>query len=111
MAISYRYTKEELEKKVKHTQEIRIVLRGKMPDVKPLLERISGVSTVDHVGSVNDEKEYRIFCHDETDVRSEIARQVMAAGFELLSLQANQNNLEDIFLQFIEEKEKDPAHV
>ena len=88
-------TPERLQARLTVSQRFRLRVRGEITDFIPI------VSAVPHVISVSsrtdDSLEFEIAPGE--DVRPQVARAVIQAGFDLLELHSSNLSLEDIFLQ------------
>jgi ABC-2 type transport system ATP-binding protein len=99
----------ELEKDIRHSEELLVKVRGNSVLGKHLFQDMTGVLDVRLNIEANDGREYRILCRQGQDVRSQVARKIVESGFELLSLKSAEVSLEEIFLQIVTQESGDPA--
>ena len=107
-------TPEDLEGRLKNSEEFLITLRGPWQKGDEFIRLVPGVLETSLVRDSGVEREYRIRSAQESSARSQIARFIIEAGFELLSLKSADWSLEDIFLKIVtretqEIPKKEPA--
>lgn len=87
------------------TQIVRVA--GSSDDVRGLIERIEGVSSVKPLGNMEeDSADFIVENNHGTDIRKPLFNALAGAGYPLLMLRPQTDTLEDIFLQLTEEEEK-----
>ncbi len=88
-------TPERLQARLTGAQRVSLRVRGEISDVIPLVSAIPGVISV--FSRTDDSLEFEVTPGE--DVRPQVARTVVQAGFDLLELHPSNLSLEDIFLQ------------
>ena len=76
------------------------------PDLEPILGSIPGVESVEKSAEGPDTVTYLLRALPDDDLRPEIARRVVEAGFPLLELVSKRLSLEDIFLKLVLSEER-----
>lgn len=99
-------TPEELEQSVRSSDELDVTVRGDLEKSDGFLEHVSGVQKVTLVRETGKEREYLVLCDRGKDLRSEIARAVLDAGLELLSLRHAEKGLEEVFLKIVRREDE-----
>lgn len=100
---------EALEGKLRDFEEYVVTVRGiKSPD-DHFLSGMPDVLDVQLESVRRDECDFRIRIKKDSPVRSQIARRVLEAGFELLELKSADWSLEDIFLRIVTREESPTA--
>ena len=98
-------TPERLQASLTGAQRVAVRVQGDGDGLEKLISEISGIGRVStlHEGSVEVESA------PGKDIRPEIARNVIKAGFDLLELRSIDLSLEDIFIQLTREEPETPS--
>jgi ABC-2 type transport system ATP-binding protein len=98
-------TPERLQASLTGAQRVAVRVQGDGDGLEKLISEISGIGRVStlHEGSVEVESV------PGKDIRPEIARNVIKAGFDLLELRSIDLSLEDIFIQLTREEPETPS--
>ena len=98
-------TPERLQASLTGAQRVAVRVQGDGDGLEKLISGISGIGRVStlHEGSVEVESA------PGKDIRPEIARNVIKAGFDLLELRSIDLSLEDIFIQLTREEPETPS--
>jgi len=99
-------TAEDLEGRLKGAQEFTAVIRGSWPHGDDFIRLVPGVLEVKLERENGDEREYLITSERGNEIQSQVARKILDAGFELLTLKPTEWNLEDIFLKIVTRDEE-----
>jgi ABC-2 type transport system ATP-binding protein len=94
-------TPENLSRQLGHGSRLKLEIKGPVPEVTTALKSISGVKEVVSQG----EAHFLVTAAGDLELRPEIARQVVARGWDLLELQAQEFTLEEVFLNLVTEEE------
>ncbi len=86
---------EQLQARLMGAQRIAVQIRG---DIGDLCERVSQVPGVTHITPKEDDR-FEFETHPAQDVRPDVARLIVNAGYDLLEYRPVSMSLEDIFLQ------------
>ncbi len=97
-------TPEHLQARLTGSQKVNLKVRGNIDDVVPVVQSIPGVSSV----AVNLEDTLIFETIPNHDVRPDVARAVVNAGFDLLEIHPESMSLEDIFLQLTRDEPPTP---
>ena len=100
---------EALEGKLRDFEEYIVTVRGTGRPDDGFLSGMPDVLDVQLEGVRYNECDFRIRIRKESPVRSQIARKVLEAGFELLELKSADWSLEDIFLKIVTREESPMA--
>lgn len=88
-------TPERLQASLMGSRRVSIQVRGDAQDVIPVIQAVPGIGTVTSISP--DTLEFDL--NTDHDVRPDVARAVVQAGFDLLAFKPSTISLEDIFLQ------------
>jgi ABC-2 type transport system ATP-binding protein len=94
-------TPEILQSRLSGAQRVMVKVRGESDDVASLVASTPGVTLV--LPGQNGELEFETALGE--DVRSQVAKTIISAGFDLLEYHTISLSLEEIFLQLIREEE------
>ncbi|MFZ2088109.1 MAG: ATP-binding cassette domain-containing protein [Desulfobaccales bacterium] len=94
-------TPENLSRQLGHGTRLRVAVRGPVAEITAALTSLAGVKDV--VSQA--EARFLVEAGDDQDLRPEIARLVVARGWDLLELQAQEFTLEEVFLNLVTEEE------
>jgi len=94
-------TPENLSRQLGHGSRLKIEIKGPIPEITAALKGISGVKEVVSQG----EARFLVETTSDLELRPEIARQVVARGWDLLELQVQEFTLEEVFLNLVTEEE------
>jgi ABC-2 type transport system ATP-binding protein len=94
-------TPENLSRQLGHGSRLKIEIKGPIPEITATLKGISGVKEVVSQG----EARFLVETTSDLELRPEIARQVVARGWDLLELQVQEFTLEEVFLNLVTEEE------
>ena len=94
-------TPNNLSRQLCHGSRQRIEVRGPAAEVMAALRGLAGVKDVIHQG----ETTFVVESGDDLELRPEIARLVVARGWDLLALQPQDFTLEEVFLNLVTEEE------
>jgi ABC-2 type transport system ATP-binding protein len=94
-------TPENLSRQLGRGSRLRLQVRGPAPEVIAALKGHSGVKEVVSQG----EAAFLVEAGDDHDLRPDLARLVVANGWDLLELQAQEFSLEEVFLNLVTEEE------
>ena len=84
-----------------HSSRLRLEVKGPAPEVTAALRSLPGVKEVVSQSETN----YLVESNDDLELRPELARLVVARGWDLLELQAQEFTLEEVFLNLVTEEE------
>jgi len=93
-------TPENLSRQLGHGSRLSLEVRGPAVDLYVALMGIPGIKDVIRQG----EEHYLVETREELDLRPEIARLVVARGWDLLELKAQEFTLEEVFLNLVTEE-------
>ncbi len=88
-------TPEKLQARLLGAERVMLRIRGEMDDLPALIEKVKGVQTVD----VRDEGVLEFQFAPGQDIRPEVAKAVIGAGYDLLEMRPMGMSLEEIFLE------------
>lgn len=94
-------TPENLSRQLGQGSRQRIEVRGPASEVMAALRGLAGVKDVVHQG----ETAFLVKAGEDQELRPEIARLVVARGWDLLTMQAQDFTLEEVFLNLVTEEE------
>ena len=94
-------TPENLSRQLGQGSRQRIEVRGPASEVMAALRGLAGVKDVVHQG----ENAFLVEAGEDQELRPEIARLVVARGWDLLTMQAQDFTLEEVFLNLVTEEE------
>jgi ABC-2 type transport system ATP-binding protein len=94
-------TPENLSRQLGRGSRLKLAVRGPGPEILAALRGLSGVKEVVSQG----EEGYLVEAGDDHDLRPDLARLVVARGWDLLELQAQEFTLEEVFLNLVTEEE------
>jgi ABC-2 type transport system ATP-binding protein len=94
-------TPENLSRQLGHSSRLKIEIKGPIPEITATLKGIPGVKEVVSQG----EARFLVETPSDLELRPEIARQVVARGWDLLELQVQEFTLEEVFLNLVTEEE------
>ena len=94
-------TPENLSRQLGQGSRQRIEVRGPASEVMAALRGLAGVKDVVHQG----ENAFLVKAGEDQELRPEIARLVVARGWDLLTMQAQDFTLEEVFLNLVTEEE------
>ena len=94
-------TPENLSRQLGRGSRQRIEVRGPASEVMAALRGLAGVKDVVHQG----ENAFLVKAGEDQELRPEIARLVVARGWDLLTMQAQDFTLEEVFLNLVTEEE------
>jgi ABC-2 type transport system ATP-binding protein len=94
-------TPENLSRQLGRGSRLRLQVRGPAPEIIAALKGHSGVKEVVSQG----EAAFLVEAGDDHDLRPDLARLVVAKGWDLLELQAQEFSLEEVFLNLVTEEE------
>jgi ABC-2 type transport system ATP-binding protein len=94
-------TPENLSRQLGHGSRQKIEVRGPAAEVMAALKGLAGVKEVIQQG----ETTFVVESGDDLELRPEIARLVVARGWDLLAMQAQDFTLEEVFLNLVTEEE------
>jgi len=92
---------ENLSRQLGHGSRISLVIKGPPQEIVPVLKALAGVRDV----SVTGEDRYLVQGQNGQDLRPELARLVVAHGWQLLELKAQEFTLEEVFLNLVTDEE------
>jgi ABC-2 type transport system ATP-binding protein len=98
-------TPERLQAGLTGVQRVAVRVQGDGDGLEKLISKISGIGNVVTIQEGSVEVEYA----PGKDIRPEIARNVIKAGFDLLELKSIDLSLEDIFIQLTREEPEPPS--
>jgi ABC-2 type transport system ATP-binding protein len=94
-------TPENLSRQLGQGSRLKLAVRGPEPEIRAALQALPGVREVLSQG----EERYLVESGDDLERRPDIARLVVARGWDLLELQAQEFTLEEVFLNLVTEEE------
>ena len=94
-------TPENLSRQLGHGSRLKLEVKGPVPEVTAALKGITGVKEVVSQG----EARFLVETGNDLELRPEIARLVVARGWDLLELQSQEFTLEEVFLNLVTEEE------
>jgi ABC-2 type transport system ATP-binding protein len=94
-------TPENLSRQLGHGSRLKLEVRGPVPEVTTALKGLGGVKEVVSQG----EARFLVEAVGDQELRPEIARLVVARGWDLLELQLQEFTLEEVFLDLVTEEE------
>lgn len=97
-------TPQRLQGRLTGTQRVILQIGGDTDGIEPLLKKIAGVTRV----SIESDGGFELETAPGQDARPEIARAVVAGGYDLLEMTPVGLSLEDIFLELTREEPKPP---
>jgi ABC-2 type transport system ATP-binding protein len=92
---------ENLSRQLGHGSRLRLAVQGPVPEVTAALQGLNGVKAVVSQG----EARFLVATAGDRELRPEIARLVVARGWDLLELQTQEFTLEEVFLNLVTEEE------
>ena len=98
-------TPERLQNRLAGAQRVALKVRGDGEGLDEVLGKVSGVIRT----SLMQDGSFEVECPPGEDIRPEIARRVIKAGFDLLELSSVGSSLEDIFMQLTREEPEPPS--
>ena len=98
-------TPEHLQTRLTGAQRVILRVRGAIDDAAATVEAVPGVSTV----NIQNDNTLEFETAANMDVRPEVARAVVKAGFDLLELHPENLSLEEIFLQLTRDEPPAPS--
>jgi len=101
----------ELRAQLQRTRVVRVEAEGPEPQLREVLERLSGVETVrrPEVRSRRPEDDGAVALLVEytgDDIRKQVSRAILENGWELLEVRSLEPTLEDMYLQLIRDEEQ-----
>ena len=97
-------TPESLSKQIKGEARIHATIVGSNKDVQNIIEHMSGVQKVVCLGSKDGTSyEYEITPKADKDIRGDLFNEMSATSHQIIELKNTNMNLEDIFLQLVED--------
>ena len=97
-------TPENLAERLKGSEQMEVEIGGPVSQVLPALRALKGVASASHQSSHGKEI-YTIQANEGQDLRDEISKTVIGAGWSLLSMQTMGMSLEEIFLKLTTHEE------
>jgi ABC-2 type transport system ATP-binding protein len=97
-------TPDNLAERLKGSEQMEVEIGGPVSQVLPALRALKGVASASHQSSHGKEI-YTIQANEGQDLRDEISRTVIGAGWSLLSMQTMGMSLEEIFLKLTTHEE------
>ncbi len=94
-------TPENLSRQLGRGARLKLQVRGPAPEIIAALKGLSGVKDAVSQG----EERYLVESGNDQDLRPDAARLVVARGWDLLELQAQEFTLEEVFLNLVTEEE------
>jgi ABC-2 type transport system ATP-binding protein len=82
---------------------VLITAEGPAAEIKDRLERVSGVNKAELRETVDGRVSFEVHADKGKDVRAELARAIVEAGWRLFELKTSGLSLEDIFLKLTTE--------
>ena len=99
-------TPEELNKKLKTTDTLSLLLKGEKDKILEVLQSIKGVISSEYIKNIGDELEFSVHSDKGKDLRAEIIKVFSSiSDVVLLELSTVTMTLEDIFLKLINQEE------
>ena len=98
-------TPERLQNRLAGAQRVALKVRGDGEGLDEVLGKVSGVIRT----SLTQDGSIEVECPPGQDIRPEIARRVIKAGFDLLELSSVGSSLEDIFMQLTRDEPEPPS--
>jgi ABC-2 type transport system ATP-binding protein len=92
---------ENLSRQLGHGSRLKLAVQGPVPEITAALQGLNGVNAVVSQG----ESRFLVATAGERELRPEIARLVVARGWDLLELQTQEFTLEEVFLNLVTEEE------
>ena len=93
---------EKLVSTIKNDLPISVTIEGDVDQTVKVLKEVRNVVRVEVERRLGDGRaDYRVYTQGKDDVRSEISRAVVDAGFDLIELILPGASLEDVFLRVI----------
>jgi len=93
-------TPENLSRQLGHGSRLSLEVRGPAPEVAAALKSLPGVREVVSQG----DRRYLVEAREDQDLRPELARLVVARGWDLLELHTKEFTLEEVFLNLVTEE-------
>ena len=100
---------DNLTARLQGSQSLYVQVDAGGADPAPVLREVAGVAGVSPAGQRNGVSGFQVETAPGRDVRREVSRAVVDAGWGLLELRAQQMSLEDIFLQLTTEETAEDA--
>jgi len=100
-------TPEQLQARLTGAQRVNVRVRGDINDLLPQLEKITGVINI--TPEADDRFEFESI--PGQDLRPQVARMIVNAGYDLLELRPVNLSLEDIFLQLTRDEAEVPSNL
>lgn len=98
-------TPETLSDRLTGRRRLQLSIEGLPEKTEAVLRRVSGVTDVSVQSSSGNQADFIVDAENETDVRRGIFDALASEGLAILSMQAMDLNLEDIFLKLTEEQD------
>jgi len=93
-------TPDNLSRQLSHGSRLSLKVKGPAPEIAAALKGVPGVKEVLNQG----ETRYQVATKEDLDLRPELARLVVARGWDLLELKAQEFTLEEVFLNLVTEE-------
>ena len=94
-------TPENLQRRMRGTDEIEVEVRGPAEAVKAALQSIPQVTTVREHANGHDANLFSVDCGAGIDLREDIARVIVERGWGLRGLRPSSVSLEEVFVQLV----------
>jgi ABC-2 type transport system ATP-binding protein len=94
-------TPENLSRQLGHGSRLKLGVKGPVPEITAALQGLAGVNAVVSQG----EARFLVETVSDLELRPDIARLVVARGWDLLELQSQEFTLEEVFLNLVTEEE------
>jgi ABC-2 type transport system ATP-binding protein len=93
-------TPDNLSRQLSHGSRLSLKVKGPAPEIAAALKGVPGVKEVLNQG----ETRYQVATKEDLDLRPELARLVVARGWDLHELKAQEFTLEEVFLNLVTEE-------
>ena len=97
-------TPDNLAERLKGSEQMEVEIGGPVSQVLPALRALNGVASASH-RSIQGKEIYTIQANEGEDLRDDISRTVIGAGWSLLSMNTMGMSLEEIFLKLTTHEE------
>ena len=90
---------EGLKKLMNHSRELQLTVKGGEEELRDVLEKVTGVSTVEHAEAEEGFASVKVGSEENKDIREAVFYALAEAGLPIMEMTAREESLEDIFLE------------
>ena len=82
-----------------HSRELQLTVKGGEEELRDVLEKVTGVSTVEHAEAEEGFASVKVGSEENKDIREAVFYALAEAGLPIMEMTAREESLEDIFLE------------